>query len=58
MSKRFEFVKAPQRSARTPFLKSDERIQVWQAMYDRTAQALTGEDMKRIMDRSATRTEA
>jgi hypothetical protein len=42
----------------TPFLKSDERIQVWQAMYDRTAQALTGEDMKRIMDRSATRTEA
>jgi len=42
----------------TPFLKSDERIQVWQAMYDRTAQALTGEDMKRIMDRSAARTEA
>jgi len=42
----------------TPFLKSDERIQVWQAMYDRAAQALTGEDMKRIMDRSATRSEA
>lgn len=42
----------------TPFLKSDERIQVWQAMYDRAAQALTGEDMKRIMDRSAARSEA
>jgi hypothetical protein len=27
-------------------------------MYDRAAQALTGEDMKRIMDRSAARTEA
>lgn len=42
----------------TPFLKSDERIQVWQAMFDRAAQALTGEDMKRIMDRSAARNEA
>ena len=42
----------------TPFLKSDERIQVWQALYDRAAQALTGEDMKRITDRSAVRNEA
>ena len=42
----------------TPFLKTDERIQVWQAMYDRAAQALTGEDMKRITDRSAVRNEA
>lgn len=41
----------------TPFLKTDERIQVWQAMYDRAAQALTGEDMKRITDRSAMRNE-
>lgn len=42
----------------TPFLKSDDRIKVWQGMYDRAAQALTGEDMKRIMDRSAARSEA
>lgn len=42
----------------TPFLKKDERIGTWQQMYDRAAQALNGEDLKRIMDRSAQRTEA
>lgn len=42
----------------TPFLKSDERVQLWQAMYDRAAQALNGEDLKRILDRSANRSEA
>jgi hypothetical protein len=42
----------------TPFLKSDERIQTWQGMYDRAAQALNGEDLKRIMDRSANRSES
>jgi hypothetical protein len=42
----------------SPFLKKDERIQTWQAMYDRAAQALNGEDLKRIMDRTATRSEA
>ena len=41
----------------TPFLKNDERIQTWQAMYDRAAQALNGEDLKRILDRSANRSE-
>jgi len=41
-----------------PFLKNDERIQTWQAMYDRAAQALNGEDLKRILDRTATRSEA
>lgn len=41
-----------------PFLKKDERIQTWQAMYDRAAQALSGEDLKRIMDRTASRSEA
>ena len=41
-----------------PFLKKDERIQTWQAMYDRAAQALSGEDLKRILDRSAARSEA
>jgi hypothetical protein len=42
----------------TPFLKKDERIGTWQQMYDRAAQALNGEDLKKIMDRSAQRTEA
>lgn len=42
----------------TPFLKNDTRIQTWQAMFDRSAQALNGEDLKRILDRSATRSEA
>jgi len=42
----------------TPFLKNDERIQTWQAMYDRAAQAVNGEDLKRILDRAATRSEA
>ena len=41
-----------------PFLKNDERIQIWQGMYDRSAQALNGEDLKRILDRSANRSEA
>jgi len=39
----------------TPFLKNDERIAVWQAAYDRAAQAMSGEDLKKILDRSATR---
>jgi hypothetical protein len=42
----------------SPFLKNDERIGTWQNMYDRAAQALSGEDLKRIMDRSANRSEA
>ena len=42
----------------TPFLKNDERIQTWQGMYDRAAQALNGEDLKRILDRTAQRSEA
>jgi hypothetical protein len=42
----------------TPFLKKDERMQVWQTIYDRAAQALNGEDLKRILDRTATRSEA
>jgi hypothetical protein len=41
----------------TPFLKNDERIQVWQTMYDRAAQALNGEDLSKILDRSARRSE-
>lgn len=40
-----------------PFLKKDERIQTWQALYDRAAQALNGEDLKRILDRASNRSE-
>lgn len=42
----------------TPFLKNDERIQTWQVMYDRTAQSLNGQDLSRILDRAAKRSEA
>lgn len=42
----------------TPFLKKDERVQTWQALYDRAAKALSGQDLSRIMDRSANRSEA
>lgn len=42
----------------TPFLKNDERIAVWQQMYDRAAQALNGEDLSKILDRSTKRAEA
>lgn len=42
----------------TPFLKKDERIPTWQALYDRAAQSVNNEDMKRISDRSANRSEA
>jgi hypothetical protein len=42
----------------TPFLKNDERIGVWQQMYDRAAAALNGEDIGKILDRAAVRKEA
>lgn len=42
----------------TPFLKNDERIPVWQSMYQSAAQALQGEDMSKILDRGAVRNEA
>jgi len=42
----------------TPFLKNDERMQMWQTTYDRAAQALSGEDLKRILDRTSTRSES
>lgn len=41
-----------------PFLKNDERIPVWQSMYDRAAEMLNGEDLSKILDRSAKRSEA
>jgi hypothetical protein len=42
----------------TPFLKNDERMPVWQSMYDRAAAMLNGEDHAKIHDRSAVRKEA
>ena len=42
----------------TPFLKNDERIPVWQTMYDRAAAMLNGEDLSKILDRSSVRKEA
>lgn len=41
----------------TPFLKNDERIPVWQSMYDRAAGVANGQDLQKIMDRSAARSE-
>jgi hypothetical protein len=41
----------------TPFLKADERIPVWQSMYDRAAGMINGEDLGKILDRAASRKE-
>lgn len=42
----------------TPFLKNDDRIPVWQQMYDRAAAMLNGEDLSKVLDRAAVRKEA
>ena len=42
----------------TPFLKNDDRIQTWQNFYQAAANALNTEDLKKITDRDAARTEA
>lgn len=39
-----------------PFLKNDERMQTWQGLYAESAQAITGQDMDKIMDRTSKRT--
>lgn len=41
----------------TPFLKNDERINVWQNFYDRALAALSKEDLKKIADRATVRLE-
>lgn len=41
----------------TPYLKNDERIGVWQQMYDRAALALNGEELRKILDRTTVRKE-
>jgi hypothetical protein len=38
-----------------PFLKNDERIPVWQGLYDRDVAILEAQDVKRIIDRQVTR---
>lgn len=42
----------------TPFVKDDERVQLWQSYYDRSLAALNGEDLQKIVDRSVNRREA
>jgi hypothetical protein len=42
----------------TPFLKNDDRITTWQNFYQSAANALNTEDLKKILDRDAVRTEA
>jgi len=39
----------------TPFLKNDERIPTWQAIYDRDLETLQQQDLQRIIDRNVTR---
>lgn len=38
-----------------PYLKSDERIPVWQSMYDRSLASLNGQDFDRYLARSSSR---
>ena len=42
----------------TPFLKNDDRITTWQGFYQSAANALNTEDLKKILDRDAVRTDA
>lgn len=42
----------------TPFVKDDQRVQLWQTYYDRALAALNGEDLQKIVDRSVIRREA
>ena len=41
-----------------PFLKDDPRIPVWQGFWDKEAQSLSGNDLQKILDRSAQRERA
>lgn len=41
----------------TPFVKDDERVQLWQSYYDRALASLNGEDLQKIVDRSVNRRE-
>lgn len=41
----------------TPFLKNDERIATWKAMYEEAVTALATEDLTRVVDRTSVRKE-
>lgn len=41
----------------TPFLKNDERIPVWQNMYEEQIAGLNGQDVQRMIDRAGLRKE-
>jgi len=41
-----------------PFMKDDARIGTWDGMYQRLLQSITGDDLKKVVDRSVTRQEA
>jgi hypothetical protein len=36
-----------------PFLKNDERVQLWQALYQQSMDVLVAEDRLRVADRQA-----
>lgn len=42
----------------TPFLKNDERIPVWESMYEKWVDMLDKTDLQKIVDRTTTRREA
>lgn len=41
-----------------PFIKNDTRIPIWQGLYEEGIQTMGAEDLKKIVDRNVTRTEA
>lgn len=41
-----------------PYLKADQRVQTWMGLYDRAAQAISGEDLRKILDRAERRQNA
>jgi hypothetical protein len=41
-----------------PFMKQDDRMQVWDSMYQQLLQKITSDDLKKVVDRSVTRQEA
>jgi len=41
-----------------PFMKEDQRMGTWEAMYEKLKGTITGDDLKKVVDRSATRQEA
>lgn len=42
----------------TPFLKNDERIQTWQAMYQEQLESLDTQDLQKVVDRESVRSKA